>query len=176
MENMIKGSNTMRCFLQLQLLFFILLLSGCVPSEANLGGADHSENGENHLSVREINQQIVDNEKIKATIVEMIQSTENAKKTVTILFDLFNKKDESIIVLAENLSVDDRMVPEEGFHLRQEIAPQKTADVRLIVEEVENIEFPLFEHNFELNLQLISINDPNEKDEYNVKVIFNNET
>lgn len=68
------------------------------------------------------------------------------------------------------------MVPEEGFHLRQEIAPQKTADVRLIVEEVENIEFPLFEHNFELNLQLISINDPNEKDEYNVKVIFNNET
>lgn len=167
----------MRYLIQLlQTLFFVLILSACVPSEANLGGADRLEqkekNHEEQTTVKKIGQEIVDNENIMATVVEMIKSTEDSKETVTIIIDIFNKRNDSIVVFADDLSVDDRMIPEEGYSLRQEIEPEKVASAKLTIQQVEHIEFPAFEHNLEVHIQIQSLDNAEFKEEYDVKVIF----
>lgn len=149
---------------------FILYACG-VPSEANLGTPENDRKKSNY-EVREINQLVVDNENVKITILNMKKNKEQSKQTVTITFDILNKRKDTMKIQAQRLSVDDRMVDEAIYQLEQEISPKKATTAKLVIQQLDDIEFPEFKNDLEMELYILSLDDPNYVENHHVKIIY----
>jgi len=150
------------------LLFLVFILFACgVPSQSNLGKNERDEDKE-----REIRQLVADNEHVKITVLNMKKIKNQSKTTVTITFDILNKRKDAIIISAQRLSVDERMVDETIYEMHQEISPQKAANARLIIQQADEIEFPEFKNDLEMEMHISSTEDPSYFEKHPVKIIF----
>jgi len=148
---------------RIYLLAFILILSACgVPSQSNLATPDDKK------EEKTIQQLVVDNENVKMTVLNMNKSN----STVTITFDILNKREDSIKIKAEQLSVDDRMVDESIYQLEDEILPHKAANVKLIIQQKEGVDFPEFKNDIEMELYISSLKDPSYVEQHLVNIIY----
>lgn len=176
----------MKKFILLTAFIFSLGLAACGDTtEENLGGEvkDNTENTENDATKeteeattndeKELNQIIVDNDNIKATLVKIVKKNDDVwGNTVEVVFDVTNKRKDSIEVQANSVSVDDVMVDETLLSMSQEVAPGKSAKATLTISEFEGYDFPAFEKNFEMILHVFSWDDYDYTEDHPVKVEF----
>ncbi|SOC13133.1 hypothetical protein SAMN05880501_107109 [Ureibacillus xyleni] len=178
----------MKKIILLSAFIFSLGLAGCgETTEENLGGeVENTENNENTGNdtsgdteeaatndEKELNQVIVDNENLTATLVKIVKKNDEVwGNTVEVIFDVTNKRKDSIEVQANSVSVDDRMVDETLLSMSQEVAPGKSATATLTISEFEGYDFPAFENNFEMILHVFSWDDYDYSEDHPVKVEF----
>lgn len=148
------------------LFLFIFVLSACgVPSQANL------DSPEKENEMKEIHQLVVDNEHVKITVLNMKKEKSRKNTTVTVTFDILNKRNDTIKIRAQRLSVDDRMADEQIYQLEEEITPKHAATAELVIQQINEKEFPKFKNDLELELCIISLDDPTYRETHPVKII-----
>ncbi|MEK4284211.1 MULTISPECIES: hypothetical protein [Ureibacillus] len=172
----------MKKILSFMLFLSLLLLAACGDkTEENLSGdvdstdTETAEGTEDQTDNREqeINEVIVDNENVKATLVKIVRiQDETWGNSVEVVFDITNKRDHSIEVQARSVSVDDRMIDETILSMSQEVAPGKSATAKLTIQEFEGYEFPQFEKNLEMTLYFFSWDNVDYEEEHPVSVTF----
>lgn len=180
----------MKKLILLTAFIFSLGLAACGDTtEENLGGdvenkesnTENTKNGTGEETEeastndnKEINEVIVDNENLKATLVKIVKKQDEIwGNTVEVVFDVTNKRQDRIEVQANSVSVDDRMVDESLLSMSQEVAPGKSATATLTISESdEGKEFPAFEKNFEMTLHVFSWDDYDYTEDFPVKVEF----
>lgn len=173
-----------KIFYTVGMLMLFFLLTACGATEESLGGEveetesvqsdEKLEDGQssNESDENEINQVIVDNENLKATLIKIVKKEDPLwGKSVEVIFDVENKRQDSIEVQARSVSVDNRMVDEAMITMSQEVAPGKSATAKLTIHELEGYEFPEFNENFEMTLYIFNW-DFNYDEEHPVKVTF----
>lgn len=136
--------------------------------EATEEVSEEASNDEN-----EINQLIVDNENVKATLVKIVKKSDDIwGNTIEVVFDVENKRSDTIEVQANTVSADGRMVDETLLSMSQEVAPGKAATATLTINEFEGYEFPTLESDFEMTLHIFSWDDYDYTEDHPVKVTF----
>lgn len=163
------------------LLLFLLTACG-EKTEENLGvEVDNTENEQEQKNEEEtakkdeneLNQVIVDNENVKATLVKIVKKEDDVwGNSVEVIFDVTNKRQDAIEVQANSVSVDDRMVDETLLSMSQEVAPGKSATATLTINEFEGYEFPKFENNFAMTLHIFSWDNMDYSEDHPVEVTF----
>lgn len=163
---------------------FLLTLGlvACSETEENLSGkVDNSKTEESNTEEEnktdgeenEINEVIVDNDNVKATLIKIVKKDDPIfGKSVEVVFDVQNKRNESIEVQARSVSVDDVMVDEALLTMSQEVAPGKSAKAILSIYELEDYDFPEFKNNFEMELLIFSWDNIDYEEKHPVKVTF----
>ncbi len=143
-------------------------------NEENAGAGDNDKTEEGSKNVEnEINEVIVDNENIKATLVKIVKvSDEVWGNSIEVIFDIENKRTDSIEVQARSVSADGRMVDDTLITMSQEIAPGKAATAKLEIMETEGYEFPKLTSDFEMTLHVFSWENYDFEEDHPVKVQF----
>lgn len=163
------------------MLMLLLLLAACgETTEENVNGKventeteQTAEETEEDEKVNEINQVIVDNENVKATLVKIVKKEDPIwGKSIEVIFDVENKRQNSIEVQARSVSADGRMVDETLLVMSQEVAPGKSATAKLKIQEFEGYEFPELKENFEMTLHIFSWDQMDYQEDHPVKVTF----
>ena len=122
---------------------------------------------------KEINEVIVDNENVKATLVKIVKvDDETWGKTIEVVFDVENKRSDSIEVQAREVSADGRMIDETLLTMSQEVAPGKAATAKLQISEYEDYDFPELTSDFEMQLHIFSWDNYDYEEDHPVKVTF----
>lgn len=122
---------------------------------------------------KEFNELIVDNENIKATLVKIAKlSDEVWGNSIEVIFEIENKREDSIEVQARSVSADGRMIDDSLITMSQEIAPGKSASTKLEIMEMEGYEFPELKEDFEMTLHIFSWEDYEFEEDHPVKVQF----
>ncbi|HLR80561.1 MAG TPA: hypothetical protein VK119_08295 [Bacillota bacterium] len=153
------------------ILLFVLVLSlGTVliscgkstntPPKAEDEKADQEEKQkvDDQEAVEEtVNQEIADTDNIKATLlsVEKIVDKELNQEKYEITFDVENKRDDTIIVTAKEVSSNDKMIDNRMLFMHQEISPGKSADAVLSIENIKG-ELPEIKETLEMTLHIMS--------------------
>lgn len=168
------------------LLFFSFALAACGDAtEEDLGGEVNNTEDQGNVETteenteeatndeQELNQAIVDNENVKATLVKIVKKNDEVwGNTVEVIFDVENKRSDTIEVQARSVSVDDRMVDETILTMSQEVAPGKAATATLTFTEMEGYELPAFENNLEMQLHFFSWDNMDYEEDHPVQVTF----
>lgn len=165
-------------FYLLSVLSLFLLLAACgETTEENVSGevenADDQATEESETNENEINQVIVDNENVKATLVKIVKKDDPIwGKSIEVVFDVQNKRSETITVQANEVSADNRMVDEALITMSQDVASGKSATAKLTINELEGYDFPELKENFEMTLHIFSWDNYDYEENYPVKVTF----
>lgn len=163
------------------MLMLLLLLAACgETTEENVNGKventeteQTAEETKEDEKANEINQVIVDNENVKATLVKIVKKEDPIwGKSIEVIFDVENKRQDSIEVQARSVSADGRMVDETLLVMSQEVAPGKSATAKLKIQEFEGYEFPELKENFEMTLHIFSWDQMDYQEDHPVKVTF----
>lgn len=162
------------------LLFFLLAACGETTEENVNGKVENTEQtsedtgtDEEEERANEINQVIVDNENVKATLVKIVKKEDPIwGRSIEVIFDVQNKRQDSIEVQARSVSADGRMVDEALLTMSQEVAPGKSATAKLTIQEFEGYEFPELKENFEMTLHIFSWDQMDYQEDHPVKVTF----
>jgi len=154
-----------------------LMLGACGDTtEENVGGTVEESGTEvsaTEDAINEINQVIVDNENVKANLLKITKVTDDIwGNSYEVIFDVQNKRSDSIEVQARSVSADGRMIDETLLSMSQEIAPGKAAYATLTISEFDGYEFPEMNSDFEMTLHIFSWDDYDYSEDHPVKVIF----
>lgn len=145
-------------------------LGGTTSSNEDVETADTEEVKEDS---NEINELIVDNENVKATLVKIVKKSDEIwGNSYEVIFDVENKRADTIEVQANTISADGRMVDETITSMSQEVASGKTAKATLSITEMEGYEFPELNSDFEMELHIFSWDDYEWSEDHPVKVSF----
>ena len=110
---------------------------------------------------------------MKATLLKIIKVTDDIwGNCYEVIFDVQNKRSDSIEVQARSVSADDRMVDETLLSMSQEIAPGKAGYATLTISEFDGYEFPEMNADFEMTLHIFSSDDYDYSEDHLVKVTF----
>lgn len=143
--------------------------------EANNETATNEENTESQANdnVIELNQLIVDNENIKATLARIERKSDSIfGDSIEVVFEVENKREDTITVQAREVSVDNKMVDESMIVMSQDISGGKMADAVLTIQDFEGKGLPSMEENFEMLLHVFSWDDMDFQEDHEVKVSF----
>lgn len=160
-----------------------LLLVGCGDTtEENVDGTVEENTTENvaeeekeavENEANEINQVIVDNANLKATLVKIVKVNDDIwGNSYEVIFDIQNKRSDTLTVQARNVSADGRMIDEMLLSMSQDIAPSKSASAKLTIQEMEGYEFPELKSDFEMTLHAFSWDNYDYEEDHPVKVTF----
>src|SRR5690554_711777 len=165
-------------FYLLSVLSLFLMLTACgETSEENVSGeegnAEDQATEESEKNENEINQVIVDNENVKATLVKIAKKDDPIwGKSIEVVFDVQNKRTETITVQANEVSADNRMVDEALIAMSQDVASGKSATAKLTINDLEGYDFPELKEVFEMTLHIFSWDNYDYQENYPVKVTF----
>ena len=164
------------------------MLGACGDTtEENIGGTveeddtevnstETSANTENESAddaINEINQVIVGNKNVKATLLKITKVTYNIwGNSCEVIFDVENKRIESIEVQARSVSADGRMIDDMLLSMSQEVALGKSAYATLKISEFDGYEFLGLNSDFEMTLHIFSWDNYDYTEDHPVKVTF----
>ena len=119
---------------------------------------------------KDYNQEVVNNEKITATIIDVKKEEEVFQVT----FEIENKSDKTIIVQSREVSADGKMIDDSMIFMSEEVSGGKKADAVLKIQNYdEEKEFPTIEENMELLLFVVNDDDLTSYEEYPVTIELN---
>lgn len=140
-------------------IFIIGALAACGGDTDTQGGDNAGqEESQANENVKEFNQEIVDNDNVKATLISVERKTDDIfGDSVEITFEVENKRDDTIEVQAREVSADGKMIDQSMLTMSQEVASGKKADAVLTVQNYEEDgELPAMEENIEMLLHIFS--------------------
>lgn len=123
--------------------------------------SEQNEQDEVDTNVKEFNQEIVDNENVKATLVSVERKSDSLfGDSVEVTFEVENKRSDTIEVQAREVSADGKMIDEAMLVMSQEVSAGKKADAVLTIQNFEEDgELPSMEENIEMLLHIFSWDD-----------------
>lgn len=131
------------------------------------------EEATEETNTEEVNQLIIDDKNIKATLVSIVEETDDIwGKSINVTFEVENKTAKTITVQAREISADNKMVDTALYSMSTDISPGKLADCVLKIKEREGYTFPKLEENLEMKLHIFSWDDYDFKLDYPVNVTF----
>ena len=151
-------------------------VSAVESSDDNEESADAEEeetDAGDESEAKEFDQEIVDNDNFKATLVsvEKIEDKDWDEERIDIKFEVENKRDETVDVQAREVSADGKMIDESMLIMSQEVAGGKKADAVLTIENYDG-DLPDMEEELEMKLHIFSWDDMEFEEDYDVKVEF----
>lgn len=123
---------------------------------------DESANEKEDTGKTEYNQDIVNDEVVKAklmSIEHIINKDVNEEKYV-VSFDIENKLDKTIAVQAREVSINGRMVDEGLLTMSTDISAHKTAAAKLEIQDYSSGELPELTGDLEMDLYIIDWENP----------------
>jgi hypothetical protein len=156
-------------------------LGGSVTNNDNTTGEQtnndtdsNSDEGDGESeSEQSINQLIVDNEHYKATLISITKKEDSIfGNSYEVLFDIENRRSDTIVAQAREVSADGRMIDETILSMSDEIAPGKKGYAKLTISEYEGYDFPEITSDFEMILHVFSWDDYDWVDDNRVQVSF----
>lgn len=134
--------------------------------------SEQNEQNESDSSVKEFNQEIVDNENVKATLVSVERKTDSLfGDSVEVTFEVENKRSDTIEVQAREVSADGKMIDEAMLVMSQEVSSGKKADAVLTIQNFEEDgELPAMEENIEMLLHIFSWDDFDFSEDHEVTI------
>lgn len=158
----------------LSILIGVLLigvLAACGGDTDTQTDSAGQENGQNDSDKKEFNQEIVDNDNVKATLVSFERENDDTfGDTVEITFEVENKRSDTIVVQAREVSADGKMVDDGLLTMSQEVSSGKTADAVLTIRNYEDEELPPMEENIEMLLHIFSWDDMDFREDHDVTI------
>lgn len=144
-----------------------------VEAEVEKNDENDKETDEEENEVKELNQEIIDNDEIAAKLVrvEKIYDSFYDEVIVKVIFEVKNKRDDTIEVQAREVSADGKMIDESMLIMSQEIASGKYADAVLTIQNYEG-DLPEMEENLEMILRIFSWDDYEYENDIDVKIEF----
>lgn len=160
-----------------------LLLGACGATETKEPkSVDSSEKSKNETNKEEtkkeepkkLNQEIADTENIKATLISVEKKKDDVfGDTIEVMFEVENKRDDTIEIQAREVSADGKMVDEGMLSMSQEISGGKKADATLTIQSYDDgKEIPELKENLEMILYAFSWDNMDFEEEHNVKIDF----
>lgn len=160
-----------------------LLLGACGATETKEPkSVDSSEKSKNETNKEEtkkeepkkLNQEIADTENIKATLISVEKKEDDVfGDTIEVMFEVENKRDDTIEIQAREVSADGKMVDEGMLSMSQEISGGKKADATLTIQNYDDgKEIPELKENLEMILYAFSWDNMDFEEEHNVKIDF----
>lgn len=124
--------------------------------------------------VTEYNQEILDNESIKVSLIDVkhIKKQEFGNEKYIISFDVENKTDKSITVQARDVSINNRMVDTGLLTMSTDITAGKSATADLEISSFSDDELPKLEGNLEMVLHTYSWDDMDHELDVPVNITF----
>lgn len=178
-----------RLFVLLSVMFLLVALTACGGKEVSdkeINNVESSEkdSGDNENKdsekqeddgneSKEFNQEIVDNDNVKATLIsvkKIVDKTFNEEK-VQVIFEVENKRDDTIIAQAREVSADGKMISESMLTMSQEVSSGKRADAILTIQNYDG-DLPSMEEDIEMILHIFSWDDMNFREDHKVKIDF----
>lgn len=134
---------------------------------------EETEESDDDSEVHEFNQELIDDENMKATIVDIkkVYDEDWDEEKILVNFEIENKKEDLITAQARNVSINNKMVDESFLMMSQDIASGKAADATLTIESYTDDEIPELEDNLEMILYIYDENFDYEN-EIDVSVSF----
>ena len=161
----------MKRFLFLLSLFAAILLAACGGNDettidstvdkteeqtANDTATDTTDE-EAAPAEEEVSEVVVDDANVTITYKgTVVKEDDIFGKTATIKFQVVNNLGESIEVQASEISADNVMVDDTLVAFSETVATGKTANANLDITEMEGYDFPTFNENIELTLNVIN--------------------
>ncbi|BAB07179.1 hypothetical protein P4631_18240 [Halalkalibacterium halodurans] len=135
---------------------------------------EEAEESDAEEGVIELNQEIADNDSFKATLVsiERIYDETWDEEKIEVVFDVENKRDDTIEFQAREVSIDGRMVDEMLLTMSTEVASGKSAKAVLTIQDYEGGDLPELEEDFEMLLHVFSWDDYDFQEQAEVNVTF----
>jgi ABC-type glycerol-3-phosphate transport system substrate-binding protein len=168
-------------------LLLMVFLTACGETEvqdkevASVESADKSadtateetKTEETDTEKKELNQLIVDNENIKATLIsiEKIIDTDFDEEKIEVKFEVENKRADTIDVQAREVSADGKMIDESMLSMSTEIAAGKKADAVMTIQNYEG-DLPAVENDLEMLLHVFSWDNMDWEESHQVNVEF----
>ncbi|MGD6875644.1 hypothetical protein [Bacillus infantis] len=168
-------------------LLLMVFLTACGETEvqdkevASVESADKSadtateetKTEETDTEKKELNQLIVDNENIKATLIsiEKIIDTDFDEEKIEVKFEVENKRADTIDVQAREVSADGKMIDESMLNMSTEIAAGKMADAVMTIQNYEG-DLPAVENDLEMLLHVFSWDNMDWEENHQVNVEF----
>ncbi|HWK23335.1 MAG TPA: hypothetical protein VNS08_09940 [Ureibacillus sp.] len=151
-------------------LFAAILLAACGGDETTIDSTvDKTEeqtaddttkdtaDEETAPAEEEVSEVVVDDANVTITYKgTVVKEDDIFGKTATIKFQIVNKLGESIEVQASEISADNVMVDDTLVAFSETVAAGKTANANLDITEMEGYDFPTFNENIELTLNVIN--------------------
>lgn len=131
------------------------------------------EEDEAEVEVKEFDQEIVDNDSITAHLVsvEKIVDIDWDEEKYEITFEVENKRDDTIVVQAREVSADGKMIDESMLSMSQEISGGKLADAVLTIENYDG-DLPEIDSDVEMILHVFEWEDDDFTLDVDVKMEF----
>lgn len=177
-----------RIIVSLSFILLVGLLSACGGGEKEVtdkevGSVESTNKGETPESTEEkaeendvqtFDQEIVDNEQIKATLisVEHIKDKTWDEERIQVKFEVENKGDTTVAVQAREVSADGKMLDESLLSMSQDVSAGKRADAILDIQNYDG-DLPVIEEDLEMILHIFSWDDMDYEQDHLVKIEFN---
>lgn len=138
--------------------------------EASKSGGNEEDEQE---EATEINKVLVDNEHVKATLVDIVKVDDKDwdEQKYEINIEIENKRDDTIEVQAHEVSADGKMIDDMVF-FSETVAGGKFSDATMIIQNYDG-DLPEMEENLEFILNVFSFDDFEYEDKHDVKIEFN---
>lgn len=127
------------------------------------------EHNENEGWTKEFNQEIANNDHIKATLISVEHIIDETwdEERFEIKFEVENKRDDTIEVQAREVSADGKMVDDSLLFMSQEVSGGKKADAVLKIQSYDG-DLPSMEDNIEMLLHIFSWDDFDFREDHKV--------
>lgn len=187
----------MKKFILIGIAAFILVIGGCgaaavvmfsgddtedntenvnvSSNHENEGSNNENDNEDGETETEELDQEIADDDNVKITLVE-VERTEGdmlEEAGYEVLFEIENKRDETIEVQAREMSIDGKMVEDFDYSMSTEISGGKEADADLTIGGImAEDEIPEVEDEIEFQLHVLDWEDIDFEEDYDVVIEF----
>lgn len=175
----------MKNVVYVSLLALLLMLSACGStadsSEKEVDSVSGEPKGEPTEQVdsqesddtqkKELNQEIANTDNVKITLlgVEKVIDKEWDEEKFLVTFEVENKRQDTIVAQAREVSADGKMIDESMLTMSTEISGGKKADAVLSIQNYDG-DLPALEENLEMILNIFSWDDYDFSEDHKVTI------
>ena len=151
----------MKNLIGLLMLSMVLILVACGDSEKETNKkkiesvTSEQKEADTENDKQDINQEVANTENIKATLIsiEKVVDREWNEEKYEVKFEVENKRDDKILIQADKVSADGKMIDNSKRHMNTNISAGKKADAILTIERYGgSLELPEINEDFEMVL------------------------
>ncbi len=148
----------------------ILFIVGALVACSSQASHPNNEEKKPEFEKQEFNQELVDNENIKATLSTFERKVdEDTGDTIEIIFEIENKRNDAIEVQARGVSADGNVIDEAMVKMSQKVSPGERAKAVLTIQNPEG-DLPVVEEEVDMFLHIFSWEDMDFTEDHDVKI------
>lgn len=151
-------------------LFMLIFVIGALVACGSNASHSNNEGKKPESEKQEFNQEVVDNENIKAMLSTFERKVDDdTEDTIEVIFEVENKRNDAIEVQARGVSADGNVIEEEMVKMSQKASPGEKVKAVLTIQNPEG-ELPEVEEEIDMFLHIFSWDDMDFTEDHDVKI------